>query len=670
MLLKESYNSLTFFIFLYKPFFVIKKTTIDQVFETSRVEEVIGDFITLKKSGANYKGLSPFTKEKTPSFMVSPVKQIWKDFSSGKGGNVVAFLMEHEHFTYPEAIKYLAKKYSIEIEESVQSEKEKKLNSQRESMYLVADFACRFFENALLSTDEGKALGLTYFYERGFTDTTIKFFRLGYSPKAPDSLSKKAEKNGYNIDYLVETGLVITKENTSETIDRFRSRLIFPIRSMSGRIQGFGGRILTQLKKSAKYINSPQTDIYNKSKILYGLFESKKSIAKEDSCYIVEGYTDVIQMYQSGITNVVSSSGTALTSDQIRLIKRLTSNIILLFDSDPAGIRAALRGVDLILEQGINVRICTFPDGEDPDTFAKNNSNEVIKQFLDENTKDFIQFKAKLLLGDSKNDPINKTLIVRDIIQSISKIPDIIKQEFYLKSCSDIMGVSEDITFRAFAQINSKIKRNEIKLRDKGLLKVPIKSSDSKKIDSKYILEKQIISILLQYGHLEAEYEDMVIKLNEKGELIESFENIKSKVFEKIFLDLQQDEVELADPTFRKLFNKLISAYQLKSDSAVNNLVFSDSENLSHVVADLIMETEKYFLHSWDSKNIFVKNKTHDLGQLVSETILTLRKNLINDKINILKNELKNKNNKNLLEDIINYNQLKKTVSKKLNRVL
>ncbi len=649
---------------------MINKTTIDQVFEISRVEEVISDFITLKKSGANYKGLSPFTKEKTPSFMVSPVKQIWKDFSSGKGGNVVAFLMEHEHFSYPEAIKYLAKKYSIEIVESVQSEKEKKLNSQRESMYLVADYACGFFENSLLSTDEGKAIGLTYFYERGFTDTTIKFFRLGYSPKAPNSLANNAKKNGYNIDFLIETGLVIVNENTSKSIDRFRSRLIFPIRSMSGRIQGFGGRVLTELKKSAKYINSPESDIYNKSKTLYGLFESKKSIAKEDCCYIVEGYTDVIQMYQSGITNVVSSSGTALTPYQIRLIKRLTSNIILLFDSDPAGIRAALRGVDLILEQGINVRICTFPDGEDPDSFAKNNSNEVIKQFLNKNTKDFIQFKAKLLFDDSKNDPIKKTLIVRDIINSISKIPDIIKQEFYLKSCSEIMGVSEDVTFRAFAQINSKIKRNESKARDKSLQKTPVIISDLNKIDAKYILEKQIISILLQYGHLETEYEDLVIKLNEKGELIESYENIKSKVFEKIFLDLQQDEVELADPTFRKLFNKLISAYQLKSDSAVNNLVFSDSENLSHVVADLLMETEKYFLHSWDSKNIFVKNKTHDLGQLVSETILTLRKNLINDKINILKNELKNKNNQNLLEDIINYNQLKKTVSKKLNRVL
>ena len=649
---------------------MIKKTTIDQVFETSRVEEVIGDFITLKKSGANYKGLSPFTKEKTPSFMVSPVKQIWKDFSSGKGGNAVAFLMEHEHFSYPEAIKYLAKKYSIEIEESVQSDVEKKLNTEKESMYLVADYACSFFQNSLLNSDEGKTIGLTYFKERGFTKTTINFFKLGYSPNSPNSLLKEAQKKGYNIDFLVKTGLVFAKENSTKTFDRFRSRLIFPIRTMSGRIQGFGGRILSDLKNSAKYINSPESDIYNKSKTLYGLFESKKSIAKEDCCYIVEGYTDVIQMYQSGITNIVSSSGTALTSDQIRLIKRLTSNIVILFDSDPAGIRAAIRGVDLILDQGINVRICTFPEGEDPDSFAKKNSTEVIRKFLKDNTKDFIQFKAKLLFDDSKNDPIKKTLIVRDIIQSISRIPDIIKQEFYLKSCSDIMGVSEDVIFSAFAQINNKIKRNNNRLRARDLSKKPIKSSELKKIDAKYILEKQIISILLQYGHLEAEYEEMVIKSNEKGELIESFENIKSKVFEKIFLDLQQDEVELADPTFRKLFNKLISTYQLKSDSAINNLVFSESENLSHVVADLIMETEKYFLHSWDSKNIFVKNKTHDLGQLVSETILTLRKNLINDKINILKDELKNKNNKNLLEDIINYNQLKKTVSKKLNRVL
>tara|TARA_B100001057_G_C22871817_1_gene959391 strand:+ start:16306 stop:18249 length:1944 start_codon:yes stop_codon:yes gene_type:complete len=647
---------------------VIKKTTIDQVYESARVEEVIGDFISLKKSGTNYKGLSPFTKEKTPSFMVSPVKQIWKDFSSGKGGNVVAFLMEHEHFSYPEAIKYLAKKYSIEIEESKQSEENKKLNNQRESMYLISDYACDFFQNCLINSTEGKALALSYFKERGFTDNSIKFFRLGYSPDILDSLSKNALKNGYNIDFLISTGLVIAKDGSSRAIDRFRGRIIFPIRSMSGRVQGFGGRTLSNQKKTAKYINSPESEVYNKSKILYGLFESKKSIAKEDACYIVEGYTDVIQLHQSGITNVVSSSGTALTSDQIRLIKRLTSNIILLFDSDPAGIRAALRGVDLILEQGINVRICTFPSGEDPDSFARNNSEHVIKKFLEDNTKDFIQFKARLLSDNSKNDPIKKTQIVNEIIKSISKISDVIKQEYYLKSCSDIMGISEQAVFTSFAQHNNKSKINSS--RRASLVKVPKKDLDLNKIDSKYILEKQIISILLQYGHLEAEYEEIVIKPDEKGEVIESFENIKSKVFEKIFLDLQQDEVELADPTFRNLFNKLISAYQLKSDSAVNSLMFSDNHNLSSVVADIIMETEKYFLHSWDSKNIFVKDKTHDLGQLVCETILTLRKSLINDKINILKSELKKNNNKNLLEDIINYNQLKKTVSKKLNRVL
>jgi len=377
---------------------VINKTTIDQVYEASRVEEVIGDFILLKKSGANFKGLSPFTKEKTPSFMVSPVKQIWKDFSSGKGGNVVAFLMEHEHFTYPEAIRYLAKKYSIEIEETQQTEEEKLLNDDRESMYLLSNYASNFFENSLWNTDEGKSIGISYLKERGFTDDTIKFFKLGYSQDKVDAFSKDALKNGYKIDFMAKTGLVILNENKKNNIDRFRGRVIFPIRSMSGRAQGFGARTLSSYKKTAKYINSPESDIYYKSKLLYGLYEAKQSIAKEDCCYLVEGYTDVIQMHQSGVKNIVSSSGTALTSDQIRLIKRLTSNIIVLFDSDPAGIRAALRGIDLILEQGINVRVCAFPDGEDPDSFAKSNSPSILQQFLNDNAKDFIQFKAKLYL--------------------------------------------------------------------------------------------------------------------------------------------------------------------------------------------------------------------------------------------------------------------------------
>ena len=653
--------------------FVINKTTIDLVYEASRVEEVIGDFVVLKKSGANFKGLSPFSKEKTPSFMVSPVKQIWKDFSSGKGGNVVAFLMEHEHYTYPEAIRYLAKKYSIEVEETQQTAEQKLFNDDRESMYLLSSFASSFFKNELWETKEGKSIGYSYFKERGFSDETINFFKLGYSPEKSNSFSKAALKNSYKLDFMTKTGLVILKNDSRENlIDRFRGRVIFPIRSMSGRVQGFGGRSLSSYKKTAKYINSPESDIYHKSKVLYGLYEAKQSIAKEDLCFLVEGYTDVIQMHQSGIKNIVSSSGTALTSDQIRLIKRLTSNIVVLFDSDPAGIRAALRGIDLILEQGINVKVCTFPSGEDPDSFAKKNSLSSLKQFLDKNSKDFIQFKSQLLLEDSNNDPIKKTTIVRDIIESISRIPDPIKQEFYLKSCSETMGISEEVLFSSFAQYLNNKSRNKSKIKLTSNKVLVNKNDKSIKNNDSYNLEKQIISILLQYGHLDAEYEDLVIKTNENGDILEEFEKIKSKVYEKIFLDLQEDEIEFANPIFRELFTKLISAYQINSDSAINKLIFSENKELSSMVADLIMETEKYFLHSWETKNIFVKSKTHEIGQLVSETILALRKNLINEKINGLKKNLiiESSNNNKLLEDIINYNMLKKIVSNKLNRVL
>ena len=328
---------------------MISRSTIDQVYETARVEEVIGDFVTLKKSGSNFKGLSPFSQERTPSFMVSPVKQIWKDFSSGKGGNVVAFLMEHEHFTYPEAIRYLAKKYNVEIEETEQSSVEKEKMNRRESLYLVNKFAQEQFSKDLLESSEGMAIGLSYFRERGFTDETIQFFGLGYAAEQRDHFYKRATKAGYAEEYLVETGLVIKNERAA--VDRFRGRVIFPIRSMAGRVQGFGGRILSSTAKTAKYLNSPESEIYHKSQVLYGIYEAKKAIAKEDICYLVEGYTDVIQMYQKGVENVVSSSGTALTPEQIRLIRRLTSNVVVLFDGDAAGLRAAIRGIDLILEE-------------------------------------------------------------------------------------------------------------------------------------------------------------------------------------------------------------------------------------------------------------------------------------------------------------------------------
>ena len=433
---------------------MISRSTIDRVFESARVEEVIGEFVQLKKSGSNFKGLSPFTDEKSPSFMVSPVKQIWKDFSTGKGGNSVSFLMEHEHFSYPEALKWLAKKYNIEIEETEQTDEQKAQVNERESMYLVSNFAKDYFHNLMLNTNQGKAIGLSYFKERGFTDETIQKFDLGYCLDEWDNFTKAALEKGYDLKYLASTGLSIVKENRQ--FDRFKGRVMFPIHSMSGRILGFGGRILKVDKKAAKYLNSPESDIYHKSKILYGIYQAKKEIAKQDNCFLVEGYTDVISFNQSGVENVVASSGTALTSDQIRLVNRLTKNITVLFDGDAAGIRASIRGIDLILEQGMNVKVVQFPDGEDPDSFAKAHSETELKEFLETAAQDFINFKVSLLLKDSNNDPIKKATVIRDIVASISKIPDSIQREVYVQECSRIMEISERVLFSELAQILKK----------------------------------------------------------------------------------------------------------------------------------------------------------------------------------------------------------------------
>ena len=406
---------------------MITKETIDKVYEAARVEEVIGDFVQLKRAGSNFKGLSPFSDERSPSFMVSPAKGIWKDFSSGKGGNAIAFIMEHSQFTYPEAIRFLAKKYNIEVEETELSDEDKVVANEKESLFLVSEFASKYFQDTLINSEEGKAIGLSYFKERGFTNDTIKKFNLGYSPNQWDALTKEALGKGYKLEFLEKTGLTISGED--KQFDRFKGRVMFPIQSMSGRVLGFGGRILTNDKKAAKYLNSPESDLYHKSKVLYGIYHAKQAIAKQDNCYLVEGYTDVIQMHQAGIENVVSSSGTALTPDQIRLINRLTKNVTMLFDGDAAGLRASIRGIDLILEEGMNVKVCTFPDGEDPDSFAKKTPLQDLIQYFDDNAMDFIQFKASLLMKDAKNDPIKKAELIRDMVASISKIPDRIKRE-------------------------------------------------------------------------------------------------------------------------------------------------------------------------------------------------------------------------------------------------
>lgn len=650
---------------------MISKSTIDQVFDTARVEEVIGDFVQLKKSGSNFKGLSPFSEERTPSFMVSPVKQIWKDFSTGKGGTSVSFLMEHEHFTYPEAIKYLARKYNIEIEETVQSDSDKEAAGERESMYLVSEYARTYFHNTLLKTDAGKAIGLSYFKERGFTDETIKEFQLGYSTDAWSGLTDAALKKGYQLKYLESTGLSIVKE--TKQFDRFKGRVLFPIHSMSGRVLGFGGRILAKNEKAAKYLNSPESDIYHKSKVLYGIYYAKQTIAKEDNCYLVEGYTDVIQFHQKGIKNVVSSSGTALTPDQIRLINRLTKNITVLFDGDPAGIRAALRGIDLILEQGMNVKICTFPEGEDPDSFAKQNTLEELKAYLKENAKDFIAYKASLLMEEAENDPVAKANLIRDMVTSISKVTDNIQREIYVRECSRIMDISEEVLFSTLAQMGKKAQNeaNKSYNQKQKAFEVVKSTSPQIKVDIQYELEQKIIEILLLYGSRKEAFEDLILKENDKGALALEPVIHEVKVFEKIFLDLQEDEMQFTNENFKTLYYTIIDSLNQTDDFVIESFVNHLDPVLASDVTDILMNEERYNLHNWEKNNIFPKQKDVSIAQLVSETILTLRCFLIDRKVNEIKQDTQDEvDHRALLEDVLNYSNLKMLLSRKLSRVL
>ena len=660
---------------------MISKTTIDQVYETARLEEVIGDFVQLKKSGSNFKGLSPFTDERSPSFMVSPVKQIWKDFSSGKGGNVVAFLMEHEHFTYPEAIKYLAKKYNIEVEETELSNEQKELTNERESMYLVSEYAQKYFSEILWETELGKAIGLSYFKERGFTDETIKKFSLGYCLDHWDSFTNSALDKGYQLKYLEATGLTIVKNDTanpanSKKFDRFKARVMFPIQSMSGRVLGFGGRILTSDKKAAKYLNSPESDIYHKSKVLYGIYHAKQAIAKEDNCYLVEGYTDVIQFHQRGIENVVASSGTALTAEQIRLINRLTKNITVLFDGDAAGLRASLRGIDLILEQGMNVKVCSFPEGEDPDSFAKNNDLDDVISYLKNNSKDFIQFKASLLVKEAANDPIKRAETVRDIVNSISKIPDRIQKEIYIQECAQLMNISEAVLFNTLAQIGKKDvadANKKIKQDQKEQAFNVVKNQDvSRKVDVQFELERKIIEILLLYGNSSQRFEDLILKENDKGDLELEPEFLDAKVYEKIFLDLQDDEIELSNENFKSIYKKLIQELNENEDFSINSFIAPLEQDMVSEISSILMEEEKYTLHDWARKDIYPKAKDQGIAQLASETILTLRCFLVKRRIHVLQNETKiiENDNREILEEIMNYIQLNKLLNQKLNRVL
>ena len=641
---------------------MISKETIDRVFETALVEEVISDFIQLKKSGSNFKGLSPFTDEKTPSFMVSPAKQIWKDFSSGKGGNVVAFLMEHDQLSYPEAIKYLAKKYNIDIIETQLTDNQKEKINEKEKLFIVANKAKDFFKTQLNSTDFGKNVAKNYLTERGFGDQIIDEFEIGCLTDHSYTLKSFLVENGYEIEDLIKIGLVSSKTKD----DIYKSRIIFPIKTISGRTAGFGARTLKSNTKSAKYINSPESEIYNKSKILFGLSKSKNEIVKKDNCFVVEGYTDVMRFHQKGVKNVVSSSGTTLSKDQINIIRRLSKNITVIYDSDKAGINATERSVDMILEQGMNINIVLLPENEDPDSFAKNKNESEILNFLNENSVDFIEFKANILNKTLKNTPSEKAKVINDLIISISKIPDRIKQEIYIRHCSEIMNISEQTLFNVLSQISG------IKIQTKKFQSPVFNVSPQQNtVDQVYELEKKIIEILILYGDKKVVFDEIKISKSEEGDVVYKNVKIESQVFEKVFLDLQSDEIEFANPEFKELYRLIIKNFQ-SSNFDISSILNSIDGELSNLVTTIMMKDDVYQLHKWKSKNVYVKDKNKSISQLVTETILTLRTLLINRKVNELSKSNNDSENldQNLLEEIVNYYQLKNFLSKKLNRVI
>lgn len=659
---------------------MISQSTIDKVFEAARVEEVIEDFVQLRKSGSGFKALSPFTDEKTPSFSVSPAKQIWKDFSSGKGGNVVAFLMEHEHFSYPEAIRYLAKRYGIEIEETERSDEEKEKMREKENLYVVSEYAADFFEEVLWKDEMGRAVGLAYFRERGFKDSTIRDFRLGYSPEQRDAFSGNALEKGYSPENLVKAGLSMEtgpEGGNTRLIDRFRGRVVFPIFSMSGRVLGFGGRILSQQKKVAKYINSPESEIYHKSHVLYGLFQAKQEIARLDNCYLVEGYTDVIQLHQLGIRNVVASSGTALTSEQVGLIRRLTENVTLLFDGDAAGLRAAERGVDLILEQNMNAFVCTFPEGEDPDSFARKHSLEKVRGFLEEHSNDFIFFKAKQGSEEFAHHPMKRAETARELVKSIARVPDMIKREVYLRQTARLLEVSEEALFSELTQIDTdKLRRekqqNRRKEASQTLRPVTDDTRERPAVNKQEILERKILELLVNYGERVEDFEEWVHSPNAEGEWELKQIGVKKPVYLKVFLDLQEDEIAFANPLFRELYEWLMRQFQQYGSLDVPRMQAGMEVHLANELAAIAMEEERYKLNDWERKEIYPGDRDKRVSQLVTETLLSLRITLLKGRIRELQESLNAEGGSQpeTLLEISDYLNLNKLIHQRLNRVL
>lgn len=599
---------------------MIPKETIQEIVDIARIEEVVGEFVNLKKRGVTYVGLCPFHNEKTPSFTVTPNRGIYKCFGCGKGGDAVSFLMEHEHFNYPEALKYLAKKYNVTVEEEEQTAEKQQEQQEKESLFLVNDFAAKSFEHNLFNSEQGKAIGLSYFKERGFREDIIHKFRLGYAIDEWDNFTAHAVRQGYKLDYLQKTGLTIVKE--AKSYDRFRGRVIFPIQNLSGRILGFGGRTLSSDKAVPKYVNSPESEVYNKSKILYGINLAKSAIIAADNCYLVEGYTDVISLHQSEIENVVASSGTALTNDQIRLISRYTKNITILYDGDEAGIKASFRGIDLILEQGMNVKIVLFPDGEDPDSYARSHRTSEVQDFITGQAVNFIIFKTSLLLKEASGDPIKKSALIHEIVGSIALIPDQIIRSVYIKECAALMEIAEQALMNALNQIrrrryDKKIKEQKPADAEKFVqpFVIPTERDQGADLNDTTYHEREIVRMIMQYGHKKLVFEHK----HDEGE-IQTME-VDAAWF--IVKDLENDDIRMKNSQYQKILDA--AAAQVAQGNLPDSRFYlhhSDSD-IAQTATDLL--SEKYELGNWERVKIKVKTEEEKLRMAVTAAILSLK---------------------------------------------
>ena len=638
---------------------MISQKTIDKIFSTIRVEEIIGEYVQLKRAGSNFKGLSPFHEEKTPSFVVSPSKQIWKDFSSGKGGTAITFLMEIEGFTYPEALRHAAKKYGIEIEEEQveYSEEQKKAQSEREILYKIHEVANTFFQENLWETQEGKTIALSYFKERELHDDIIKKFQLGYSPEKKNAFTEYALAKGYEKEILEKSGISIFPENSPSGIDRFRERVIFPIHSFSGRVLGFGARILKSNVKTAKYLNSPETEIYHKSNVLYGLNQSKQAISRENLCLLVEGYMDVISLHQSGIENVVASSGTALTTEQIKLIKRLTENVTILFDGDAAGIKASFRSIDMLLSEGMNIRVVLFPDGDDPDSFARKNPRDFVEDFIKNQAKDFIDFKAEILLKEANSDPIKKAEAIRDIVKSIGFVSNALKQEVYLKQVSTQFGLSEQSLFNELGVQKQVVQQQKpAEKREANVVKLEKVQEFTETINPLLVLEEKLVELMLKFGQF---------KLFRKTP---DNENYETTVIEEIINHLEEDQYQPISPLNKRIIEEIkagIQQNELRSSDFFKT--FMDEEVVTKTADALINAHET---SNWEKHNIYFSKEEELVDKIVKDVIIRHKREFVVKIINDLKHQISEENSAETYLKIMNLTKLKNKIDENLFRIL